>query len=762
MRESAFAPDAILPLPLAAAALVAWRSGGQLHVTVVVKATFAFAPDTDMPRVEPQAILPAEVHYGNNPARSVRFTGDLAPYLARADVLFTGYAYAPPPSPGPVQSARARMVLFRGDVAILDKTVLVRDGAGFLRKPIVYEHAFGGPGVADNPLGVGETPAEGVPTLFDPQDPRRPCGFGPIARAWPARKRLLGATPRRALEGPVAEIPNPFDWSYFQAAPVDQRTDFLRGDEWIVLEGLHPTLPLLSTRLPGARGVARIHGLSAFDVSEGQALELYADTLRIDGDEQRCTVVFRRSLPIAEAALPALRVVTGVEVAGETILWPDPPAGRQPSSAPAPPDPQPARASFSQTIAVPEEHGEAPALPAPDTLPFVPQAPAPPPVALPAKTPSREVFTGTLALSEREGEVAAQKPWAPFPATAVPSTTPSQPEASMPWSPSPRGFDLGGSAPKLPPAAPPPMVHAVVPPAVFSGSVLEASNAALAPAPARPEPVAAPADVALADEPRGPERLLDLLWFDPKSLARIRRHTAWRKILAGLDDQLPDPDIDDPELDVEPAAAEERREIFEVLAHGEALGGEALRGVLAAAVRRDGRFVAPLVLLEGELFFPFDEIETLRAVIAVVGPLGGGDDRAKAALAAAGDFLSAWGPLSSKRAAEEHIAAIKEAYTPGKRGLPLVEVEAQVVHGLLDLRRYQRRAVFGGQKLRCLLQPAAIPAYLPEALAEVLPMFQRFRARLVAEAHLAADQREAHRVALGVVALARVEAPGGW
>ena len=160
---------------------------------------------------------------------------------------------------------------------MLDKTILVRDGAGFQRKPIIYEHAFGGAGVVDNPLGVGETPGDGVPTLFDPRDPRRPAGFGPIARAWPARKRLLGATPRRALEGPVAEIPSPFDWSYFQAAPVDQRTDFLGGDEWIVLEGLHPALPLLRTRLPGVRGMARIHGLAAFGVVEGTALDLHLD-----------------------------------------------------------------------------------------------------------------------------------------------------------------------------------------------------------------------------------------------------------------------------------------------------------------------------------------------------------------------------------------------------------------------------------------------------------------------------------------------------
>jgi hypothetical protein len=37
--------DTITPLPGAAAATVAWRAGGRLNVTVIAKATFAFAPD---------------------------------------------------------------------------------------------------------------------------------------------------------------------------------------------------------------------------------------------------------------------------------------------------------------------------------------------------------------------------------------------------------------------------------------------------------------------------------------------------------------------------------------------------------------------------------------------------------------------------------------------------------------------------------------------------------------------------------------------
>ncbi len=59
---------------------------------------------------------------------------------------------------------------------------------------------------------------------------------------------------------------------------------------------------------------------------EGHPLELQADTLRIEGDEERCSVVWRQSLAIPdEAALAAVRIVAGVLPAGGSIDWPEPP-----------------------------------------------------------------------------------------------------------------------------------------------------------------------------------------------------------------------------------------------------------------------------------------------------------------------------------------------------------------------------------------------------------------------------------------------------
>ncbi len=89
------------------------------------------------------------------------------------------------------------------------------------------------------------------------------------------------------------------------------------------MDALHPSVPRLRARLPGARGLARVHGLSPWGVAEGQPLLLHADTLRIDGEEQRCTLTFRGAFPVpADEALAGLRVLAGVELPGEPIVWP--------------------------------------------------------------------------------------------------------------------------------------------------------------------------------------------------------------------------------------------------------------------------------------------------------------------------------------------------------------------------------------------------------------------------------------------------------
>ena len=337
VREASSRVD-IAPLGPVSCATGLWQTQGQLHVTVIVKASFSLAeaaggragaqPPEAMSIVDAEDILRAEVHHANNPTRSVRLTGDLAPYMPRADVLLTGHASSPGGRPVPAMTVRLAVLR---DEPLLDKTIHVRGDAGpdgpqpFARMPLVYERAFGGIGWKENPFGVGAGVGGrvGAPNLFDPEHPDRVTCFAPISRGWSTRKRLLGGTDRKALDGPIAQIPAGFDWTYYQAAPPDQQIPYLIGDERIVIEGVHPSLVTLEARLPGARGAARVYGLGDGGTGRGRPLRLNADMLRIDADLLRCDVVWRSSFPVpGEDALAAIRILVGVEREGQPIEWP--------------------------------------------------------------------------------------------------------------------------------------------------------------------------------------------------------------------------------------------------------------------------------------------------------------------------------------------------------------------------------------------------------------------------------------------------------
>ncbi|MCC6527131.1 MAG: DUF2169 domain-containing protein, partial [Polyangiaceae bacterium] len=123
----------------------------------------------------------------------------------------------------------------------------------------------------------------------------------------------------RGLAEPIAELADGFPWQALQAAPPDQRTALLRGDEWLRLEGLTASHFELVTRLPFASASAWV------SIHPGQAprpVRMQADRLLIDGDTERCSLVFRGAFPVAVAAeLQALRFTVGVASTDAPIDW---------------------------------------------------------------------------------------------------------------------------------------------------------------------------------------------------------------------------------------------------------------------------------------------------------------------------------------------------------------------------------------------------------------------------------------------------------
>lgn len=328
----------VLSFGATSAGAVAWRLSGRLHVSAIVKATFSFASKAAMTPTLPVPVRATEIRHPDNPGGSIREPLDTAPQLGLLDVMFVGHACAPglePVAEMPVRLA----VRTRTGAMVVDKSLLVLgdrvffpgkpapEPAPFTRIPLTYERAYGGPDHSANPVGVGQfaelAGRRRLPNIVHPHSSPRaavePAGFAPISIRWPQRRRLLGAIPRDVLERPIAEIPGELDMSYFQAAPADQRGRALDGDEWIVLEGLHPD-GVFETRLPSARGVARMY----LPDGSSRPIALVADTLLIDGDAEQCSITWRGSLPIPSVAdLPGTAILTGVELPGQPVPLPD-------------------------------------------------------------------------------------------------------------------------------------------------------------------------------------------------------------------------------------------------------------------------------------------------------------------------------------------------------------------------------------------------------------------------------------------------------
>ena len=348
-------PVEIHPIGLAACGTTVWRFRGQLRVTAIVKAAFSFVPGDVMVLEDPDDVLVDDVPYGGDPwsleglgpawsappdpARSAWGASDLAPFRLQADVTLVGRAFVP--------SGRGtvRLAVF-GEHLLVDKKLrVVRQADEALPVPLVYERALGGSGSDDNPAGTGLDAGSPLPDLTDPADPRRPVGFAPIPRWWPARVRLLGA-PRTLEPGArILEVPSDFDWAYFQAAPAGQAIDFLQGDEWVRLEGMSESHPVLQSRLPGVTAAGRAYGLHGPD-GRPVPVAFRADNLHIDADRQRCSLTYRASFSVAsEEVLSQLVLLAGVELPGYPIRWPEsvrlaPPVVEAPAPPPEEEDPE--------------------------------------------------------------------------------------------------------------------------------------------------------------------------------------------------------------------------------------------------------------------------------------------------------------------------------------------------------------------------------------------------------------------------------------
>ncbi|HEY8092116.1 MAG TPA: DUF2169 domain-containing protein, partial [Polyangiaceae bacterium] len=331
-----------MPLEVAAFAplsvgTLAWRDAtGALQLTIIAKATFEIRPDHRARLVEPYPLF-GDLHFEENQSRSLRVASDHAPAKPRVDVLLTGAAYAPVGER--VTHRTVRLAVASEGKLLMDKKLLAvgsreRDRSGtptppqpFAYLPLRWELAYGGATSAANPIGVGEEPGDPrLPSVVDPSNPKRATSLGPVPAHWSTRADFLRGGDPSSFARPVPTLPASLDLAYFNTAPADQQLDVLRGDESVLMSGLHPAHQEMTWRLPGVRAYAVVELAGARrDVS------LAADTLWIEGEMLRCTLTWRGHVGLSAeegAALDAGRVLVTLAKGKAAPSWERPAAAR--------------------------------------------------------------------------------------------------------------------------------------------------------------------------------------------------------------------------------------------------------------------------------------------------------------------------------------------------------------------------------------------------------------------------------------------------
>jgi hypothetical protein len=755
--------EVVSSCPMQVTGFVWQLSTGSFAQTIVVKASFVLEPGHAKlaPESEREPIF-VQDRFVKDDTNGVLFAPtDRVPYKRRVDVLLVGHAYSP--GKQPVRSLVTKLGIgdFSKSVEVFcdrgfrspDERLL--EGPRFTKMSLDYTRAAGGAGTT-NPVGKRFDAAPdafgliSVPNVQPPKtivtkgsDTFAPTGYGPIAPTWPERTehidRFSGAfVPSGWDERP---LPEGFDFEYFQAAPADQQIHTLRPDEQLVLENLHPLHTHLVTRLPDVCPRAVVHRASG----EREDVSLVADTLWIDTDRGIASVVWRGSIglrhPTEEGIIGVALVepfVESVDSLDESMVVTIPPGVVDDDEL------------ASMTMIAP--FGTKPKGP---VVPFVGTNIPPAP-----RNPGRSNDDGALPF----GSVGlAGIPPAPIAMGQItlpvqsPTSSPTVPEIKLPI--------------PLPLPLPPPPAYMPTPPpiSIAAGSTTTPSAWAagmpsVAPAPRETIGSAAVAlsrstfvaTDAAVDTTR---EMLQLLWYDTNSIACMRRVPAWKSVFEEIEKAPRSQDIQVADGSRE-TWEEDRENVFEILTKAPRTDAKGLDDAIDGAIGRDGKFVPPMVVLAGELELPFDELEALKAAMSTASPvITPADEQLKAAVAIAKDFVQTPGLSAAPAVSEGLTARIREAFVKEKKTFPSDYLDNQVERVLLSGRHYQKREVFGGMYVRCLIwlpgERKTIVGYLPADVSKKLPMWKRFRARVIAEVHPAQDQYEASTKAVKVVGVGR-------
>ncbi|GAB0115116.1 DUF2169 family type VI secretion system accessory protein [Acidisoma sp. C75] len=279
-------------------------------------------PKKQQPGLRHSALHADEI--GASPA----YGGDLAPFKPRTDLTVDAVAHVP----GGGSASLLHVALGVGDWRkTLDVTgdrtwqrgskIELSQPASFAEMPIRLEKAFGGPASRFNPWGKGygmlkeepgsQLPAANIHPTGEHQlrwdAPVPPAGFGPLS---PHTHPRLGLRGRHeggwAAQGGLP--PKDFDWGFYNVAPPDQQFHpYLKGNETLFFENLHPSLPRFASELPGLRPRMLVRKTDDQD-AEAVFEELHPvlDSIHVDTQAMTVDLGWRAVMSVPDADASAI------------------------------------------------------------------------------------------------------------------------------------------------------------------------------------------------------------------------------------------------------------------------------------------------------------------------------------------------------------------------------------------------------------------------------------------------------------------------
>lgn len=288
-------------------------------ISLIVKATFDMQSGQQVVESEEQLYPTGCEPYedDDNENGSMRYDSDFAFYKPHADLLLAGNCYAPNE-----QSVVSCRVSFQ--VGRYTKSLAVfgnRYWQGIMQKPTTpepfkcmplrFENSYGGIGFPLNPVGKGYSkiqladgssclPLPNVESMTQfvnsPANRPMPTSFAPLGQMWRERAAKLGTYGGAWAKERWPWFPDDLDWSYFNAASSDMQVKgYLKGDEDLFIENMHPHQAQYQSKLPGIRIRLFFYEANSqlSNDSEFKEINMNLDTLWVDMEDEKLVLVWR-------------------------------------------------------------------------------------------------------------------------------------------------------------------------------------------------------------------------------------------------------------------------------------------------------------------------------------------------------------------------------------------------------------------------------------------------------------------------------------